>query len=51
MNRKIKKQKLIERWFLNTSYSTDLLKQGDYINDGEQEEIFNQILSTFKFTE
>ncbi|MEK7104578.1 MAG: hypothetical protein AAB868_00885, partial [Patescibacteria group bacterium] len=42
---------LIERWFLNTSYSTNLLKQDDYIDDGEQEEIFNQILSTFKFTE
>jgi len=41
---------LIERWFLNASYSTDLPKQIDYIDDGKQEEIFNQILSTFKFT-
>ena len=41
---------LIERWFLNVSYSTDLPKQSDYINGGKQEEIFNQVLSTFKFT-
>ena len=41
---------LIERWFLNASYSTDLPKQNDYIDGGKQEEIFNQILSTFKFT-
>ena len=41
---------LIERWFLNASYSTDLPKQGDYIDSGKQEEIFNRILSTFKFT-
>ena len=42
---------LIERWFLNASYSTDLLKQSDYIDGGKQEEIFNQVLSTFKFTD
>src|SRR3989344_6957614 len=42
---------LIERWFLNVSYSTDLPKQSDYINGGKQEEIFNQVLSTFKFTD
>jgi len=41
---------LIERWFLSASYSTDLPKQGDYIDSGKQEEIFNRILSTFKFT-
>src|SRR3989344_2210719 len=41
---------LIERWFLNASYSTDLLKQADYIDGGKQEEIFNRIISTFKFT-
>ena len=41
---------LIERWFLNISYSTDLLKQADYIDGGKQEEIFNRIISTFKFT-
>ena len=41
---------LIERWFLNVSYSTDLLKQADYIDGGKQEEIFNRIISTFKFT-
>lgn len=42
---------LVERLFLNTSYSTELPKQNDYINDERQEKIFNQILSTFKFTE
>ena len=41
---------LIERWFLNASYSTYLLKQADYIDGGKQEEIFNRIISTFKFT-
>ena len=41
---------LIERWFLNPSYSTNLLKQDDYIDSRKQEEIFNQIISTFKFT-
>ena len=41
---------LIERWFLNASYSIDLPKQNDYIDGEKQEEIFNQILSTFKFT-
>ena len=41
---------LIERWFLNNSYSTELAKQKDYINNQKQEEVFNQILSTFKFT-
>ena len=42
---------LIERWFLNASYSTDLPKQNDYIDGGKQEEIFEQVLSTFKFTD
>lgn len=40
---------LIERWFLNASYSTELSKQNDYIDGGKQEEIFDKILSTFKF--
>ena len=42
---------LIERWFLNASYSTDLSKQNDYIDNEKQEEVYNQILSTFKFTD
>lgn len=41
---------LIERWFLNDSYSTELSKQNDYIDGEKQEELFNQILNTFKFT-
>lgn len=40
---------LIERWFLNTSYSTELHKQNDYIDGEKQEKLFNQILNTFKF--
>lgn len=40
---------LVEKWFLNESYSTRLLEQNDYINNKKQEEFFNQILSTFKF--
>lgn len=39
----------IRRYFLKESYSTELPKQPDYIPSKEQERIFNQILSTFKF--
>lgn len=40
---------LIERWFLGEDYSIELPKQPDYISSERQKEIFNQILSTFKF--
>lgn len=41
---------LIEKWFLNASYSTELPKQNDYIDGEKQEELFKQTLNTFKFT-
>ncbi len=40
---------LIKRWFLREAYSLDLKKQDDFISNERQKEIFDQILSTFKF--
>ena len=42
---------LIERWFLSEAYAIELQKQDDYLSSRKQEEVFNQILSTFKFIE
>jgi len=40
---------LIERRFLNEAYSTELIKQADYISSQRQKEVFDKMLSTFRF--
>jgi eight-cysteine-cluster-containing protein len=39
----------IERFFLSEAWSTELPGQADYLSSVRQEELFNQIISTFKF--
>jgi len=39
---------MIAKYFLNEAWSTELPKQADYLTSSRQEELFNQILNTFK---
>ena len=47
-NSKNKNVFFIERFFLLDAWSTELPKQSDYISPAKQEELFNQVISTFK---